>query len=131
MAGPPIAFVAYSSRDAALAQLLPDAVYVANGNNDRVRYEPWVYNDIPGNPIISPILDRIGESAFVVADITTLNLNVVYEIGFTIGSRKRASERISSDIRKLWATRLWHMRPVSSTPLAITSTPTRTIWFGG
>ncbi len=90
MAGPPIAFVAYSSRETALAQLIADAVHVANGNSDRVRYETWVYNDIPGNPIISPILDRIGGSAFVIADITTLNLNVVYEIGFTIGSRKRA-----------------------------------------
>jgi hypothetical protein len=84
MAGPPIAFVAYSSRDTALAQLIADAVYVANGKSGRVRYETWVYNDIPGNPIISPILERIEESAFIIADITTLNLNVVYEIGFAV-----------------------------------------------
>jgi hypothetical protein len=90
MAGPPIAFVAYSSRDAALAKLIADAVYVANGKSDRVRYETWVYNDIPGNPLISPILDRIEESAFIIADVTTLNLNVVYEIAFAIGRRKRA-----------------------------------------
>ena len=90
MGAPPIAFVAYSSRDAALAQLIGDAVYVANGKSDRVRYETWVYNDIPGNPLISPILDRIEESAFIIADITTLNLNVVYEIAFAIGRRKRA-----------------------------------------
>jgi hypothetical protein len=48
VADPPIAFVAYSSRDAALAQLIGNAVYVANGKSDRVRYETWVYNDIPG-----------------------------------------------------------------------------------
>ena len=90
MAGAPIVFVAYLMREASLAQLIADTVYVANGKNDRIRYETWVYNDIPGNPLISPILDRIEESAFIVADITTLNLNVVYEIGFAIGSRKRA-----------------------------------------
>lgn len=90
MVGPPIVFVAYSSHDTALSQLIADAVYVANGESDRVRYETWVYNDIPGNPLVSPILDRIEESAFVIADITALNLNVVYEIGFAIGSRKRA-----------------------------------------
>lgn len=90
MADPPTAFVAYSSREAALARLVEDAVYVANGKSDRVRYEVWVYNDVPGNPLISPILDRIEESAYVIADVTTLNLNVVYEIGFAIGSRKRA-----------------------------------------
>jgi len=90
MTGSPIAFVAYSSRDPALGQLIGDAVYVANGKSDRVRYETWVYNDIAGNPLISPILDRIEESAFIIADITTLNLNVVYEIGFAIGSHRRA-----------------------------------------
>jgi hypothetical protein len=90
MAGQPIAFVAYSSREVAIAQLIADAVYVANGSSNRMRYETWVYNDIPGNPLISPILDRIDESAFIVADVTTLNLNVAYEIGFAIGSKKRA-----------------------------------------
>jgi hypothetical protein len=90
MASPPTAFVAYSSRDHALEQLIGNAVYVANGDSNRVRYESWVYNDIPGNPLISPIINRIEESAFIIADITTLNLNVVYEIGFAIGSRKRA-----------------------------------------
>jgi hypothetical protein len=90
MVGAPIAFVAYSSRDTALSQLIGDAVYVANGKSDRVRYETWVYNDIPGNPVISPILDRIEESEFIIADITTLNLNVIYEIAFAIGRRRRA-----------------------------------------
>jgi hypothetical protein len=90
MSAPPVAFVAYSSRDVDLAKMIGDAVYSANGAFDRVRFESWVYNDIAGNPIISPILDRIEESAFIVADITYLNLNVVYEIGFAIGNGKRA-----------------------------------------
>ena len=90
MANPHLAFVAYSSRDPEVASIVADSVYDANGKSDRVRYETWVYNDIPGNPLISPILARIEESTFIVADITTLNLNVVYEIGFAIGSGKRA-----------------------------------------
>jgi hypothetical protein len=53
-------------------------------------FEPWVFNDIAGAPIISPILAKIDESPFVAADITYLNLNVVYEIGFAIGRGKRA-----------------------------------------
>lgn len=89
MANPPVAFVAYSSHEPAIDRLVGNAVHVANGNSDRVRYESWVYSDIAGNPLISPIIDRIDESAFIIADITTLNLNVVYEIGFAIGRRKR------------------------------------------
>ena len=46
-----------------------------------VLYEPWIFNDIAGNQLASPILQKIDESPFVVADITYLNLNVVYEIG--------------------------------------------------
>ena len=90
MNAPPIVFVAYPSRDADLAKTIEDAVYQANGASDRIRYEAWVYNDIAGNPIISPIINRIDESSFIIADITYLNQNVVYEIGFSIGRRKRA-----------------------------------------
>ncbi len=52
-------------------------------------YDPWQFNDVPGTPLVSPILERIDESPFIVADITYLNLNVIYEIGFAIGRSKR------------------------------------------
>lgn len=85
-----IAFVAYSAQDPQLAGAILEAVSHANARSAAVRYEPWEYNDVSGQPLISPILERIQESSFIVADITYLNLNVVYEIGFTIGSNKRA-----------------------------------------
>jgi hypothetical protein len=92
MTDPLLAFVAYSSRDQAVADLILEGVRRANAllPAQPVRYEPWVFNDSAGNPLISPILERIDESPFVVADITYLNLNVVYEIGFTVGRGKRA-----------------------------------------
>ncbi len=83
-------FVAYSSRDAGLSGGIIDVVRRANALPLPVMFEPWVFNDIAGAPIISPILAKIDESPFVVADITYLNLNVVYEIGFAIGRGKRA-----------------------------------------
>jgi hypothetical protein len=83
-------FVAYSSRDARLSEGIIDAVRRANALPLPVMFEPWVFNDIAGAPLISPILAKIDESPFVVADITYLNLNVIYEIGFAIGRGKRA-----------------------------------------
>jgi energy-coupling factor transporter ATP-binding protein EcfA2 len=84
------AFVAYSSKDMSLSAVIIDGVRRANAvANQPVHYEPWVFNDIAGNPLISPILAKIDESPFVVADITYLNSNVVYEIGFAIGRGKR------------------------------------------
>lgn len=84
------AFVAYPSRDAALAQVIAEGVGKANRMlGKRLRYTPWEFNDIAGNPLISPILEGIESSKFVVADITYLNPNVVYEIGFAIGKSRR------------------------------------------
>lgn len=84
-----LAFVAYPSKDKGVAEIVANAVHRANALDFPVRYEPWIFNDVPGVALASPILSRIEESAFVVADITTLNLNVVFEIGYAIGCQRR------------------------------------------
>ena len=83
------AFVAYPSRDPDLAKSIVQGVAKANRKLNDLRYEPWEFNDISGNPLISPIINGIATSLFVVADITYLNPNVVYEIGFAIGRGRR------------------------------------------
>ena len=84
------AFVAYASHDPAIGQMIIDATRKANSVPQPYRLEGWECNDIPGTPLISPILAQIEGSPFVVADITYLNLNVIYEVGFAIGKGKRA-----------------------------------------
>lgn len=84
------AFVAYSSRDAHLAEIIELGVSKANRKvGKRIQYAPWIFNDIAGNSLISPILEGIDASKYIVADITYLNPNVVYEIGFAIGKSRR------------------------------------------
>jgi hypothetical protein len=83
------AFVAYPGTPEAVAHCITDAVRQANARQRHTIYEFWEDNDIAGRPLIVPILERILKSVFVVADITTLNLNVVYEIGYSIGLGKR------------------------------------------
>ncbi len=84
-----IAFVAYASAESKVTESIEASVRQANALPGPVRFEPWIYNDIPGNALISPIIEKIDDAPFVVADITTLNLNVVYEIGYAIGKSKR------------------------------------------
>lgn len=84
-----IVFVAYSSRDEEVARAVLEGVKRASALVADTFYHPWPYNDIPGTSLVSPILEKIDESAFIVADITYLNLNVVYEVGFAIGRGKR------------------------------------------
>lgn len=81
MADRQVVFVAYSSEDVPLVKIILDAVRGANSLPLPVQYHPWPFNDVPGTPLVSPILEKIDESPFVVADITYLNLNVVYEVG--------------------------------------------------
>jgi hypothetical protein len=85
----PIAFVAYGSQDSTVKGAIELGVSMANAKVTALRYEPWIFNDVPGAPIVSPILQRIDESRFIVADITYLNRNVVFEIGFAIGRKRR------------------------------------------
>jgi hypothetical protein len=49
----------------------------------------WEENDIPGRFIIEPILEQIETSDHLAADITRLNFNVSYEIGYAIGRQRR------------------------------------------
>ena len=86
----PQAFVAYSSRNSHLAEMIELGVAKANRKvGKRIQYQPWAFNDIAGNPLISPILEGIDASKYVIADITYLNLNVVYEVGLAIGKSRR------------------------------------------
>lgn len=92
-------FVAYSSRDASCAGILLDGIRRANSVDAcQYHYEPWSFNDISGRPLISPIIENIDAAPFLVADITFLNLNVVYEIGYAIGARKRVILIRNSDV---------------------------------
>ncbi len=85
------AFVAYPSKDAHLAQLISLGVSKANRmlHLQPLRYAPWAFNDVAGAPLLSPIIEGIESSKFIVADVTYLNPNVVYEVGFAIGRRRR------------------------------------------
>ena len=83
------AFVAYSSRMAALSSMVLEGTQRANAARKDIFFHPWEFNDIAGTPLISPIIDGIDESPFVVADVTFLNPNVVYEIGYAIGRKRR------------------------------------------
>jgi hypothetical protein len=51
--------------------------------------ERWEKNDISGIPLTDPIFSRIVTGEFLAADVTYLNENVTFEIGYAIGTKKR------------------------------------------
>ncbi len=54
-----------------------------------VEVTSWTSLGITGRPIISAICDEIRNSALVIADITNLNPNVLFELGFAVTQNKR------------------------------------------
>lgn len=54
-----------------------------------LKYHFWTKNDIAGRDLVQPIQENISNSALFVTDVTYLNLNVTYEVGYAIGQSKR------------------------------------------
>jgi len=55
-----------------------------------IEFSVWEENDVAGRFIYEPILEEIDEGQMLVADVTRLNFNVVFEIGYALGRQKRA-----------------------------------------
>jgi hypothetical protein len=82
------AFVAYPSQPPLLSESIRTGCELATGRGG-LEFHAWEQNDIAGRPLSDPILDAIATSAFVVADISHLNFNVTFEIGYAVGIKKR------------------------------------------
>ena len=83
-------FVAFAASPSWLFDTISSAIENANASQSQFTFHGWPANDIPGRPLTGPIRSGIYRSSFVVADISTLNLNVTYEVGFAIGTNRRA-----------------------------------------
>lgn len=81
-------FFAYASRPYPLTQVIREAIEKANKTGG-CRYTGWEENDISGRPLTAPIFEGLNSANVLVADITTINFNVTFEIGYAIGIGRR------------------------------------------
>lgn len=95
------AFYAYPGTPNELTQTIRYAVERFNSNSNTHAIEIWEKNDIAGIPLVEPIFTKISHGDYLVADITYLNENVVFEVGYAIGCKKRClllvNENLSGD----------------------------------
>ena len=80
-------FLAYPSRPS-LKEIMRRVREFATHRQD-LRITTWERPDISGGHLISDIVTIIKNSDIVVGDITALNFNVTYELGFALGLGKR------------------------------------------
>lgn len=81
-------FFAYASRPHQLTRVITEAVEIAN-RSGWCRFATWEENDIAGRPLTAPIFSGLENANVLVADITTMNFNVTFEIGYAIGIGRR------------------------------------------
>lgn len=82
-------FIAYPSNPSDVGATIRSAVTILNQSQVELEYVSWEANDIAGRPLILPILESVDAANHMIADISILNQNVVYEIGLGIGKSKR------------------------------------------
>ncbi|QEY57738.1 hypothetical protein FXF61_00435 [Pseudomonas sp. C27(2019)] len=81
-------FYAYASHPPEIGQTIEQAVSAVQ-TSSKVEVKTWKALDIPGHFISEKVLEGIDSCSFLVADISLLNFNVTYEIGYAIGKGKR------------------------------------------
>lgn len=82
------AFIAYPSEPTQIGETF-EAAQAQLRDHSPLVVETWRQIDIPGRFLAEGILKRIDGATCVVADITRLNFNVTFEVGYAIGKGKR------------------------------------------
>ena len=82
-------FFPYSSYLTQIGDTIEEAAKSLNSVSSKFKVTTWKQLDIPGRFIVEKIFEKIEASDIIVADLTHLNFNVVFEIGYSIGSSKR------------------------------------------
>jgi hypothetical protein len=81
-------FFAYPSFPSILGETIEDGVQKLRSRQNFL-VTTWKASEVLGQFIGEKILDDIASADALIADVTRLNFNVTYEIGFAIGKRKR------------------------------------------
>lgn len=82
-------FYAYPSSIVDVKQAIHSAKTILSTTRRDMEIHLWEENDISGRPLTDPIFEGIAESDILVADITAMNFNVTFEMGYAIGLGKR------------------------------------------
>jgi len=93
------AFVAYSSSPAARSETIEQAIKTIHGG-ELVDIVGWRQVAVGGRLIIGAICDEIRKRELFIADVTGLNPNVLFELGYAIAHGKRVWLLFDPNIEK-------------------------------
>lgn len=82
-------FFAYPSQPVEISSTIRSALQIISDELKLEGYHGWEETEIAGRFIIEPILAHINDCEVLAADVTRLNFNVTYEIGYAIARKRR------------------------------------------
>jgi hypothetical protein len=94
------AFFAYPSSLPDTVQAIHGSKAILSTSHRELELHLWEENDISGRPLTDPIFEGIAKADFLVADVTAMNFNVTFEIGYAIGLGKRVHLTRNSNFRR-------------------------------
>lgn len=83
------AFFAYPSGELDAVRSIHDAKANLGTTRRDLELTLWEENEISGRPLTDPIFETIAAADMLFADITTMNFNVTFEVGYAVGLGKR------------------------------------------
>lgn len=83
------AFFAYPSSEPDAVRAVHDAKAKLALSRRELDIRLWEENDISGRPLTDPIFEHIASADMLFADVTVMNFNVTFEIGYALGLGKR------------------------------------------
>ncbi len=81
-------FFAYSNTPFKVNEPISDAVRIIN-KSGTIHIDTWEALNIDGNIIIDEILERIMQSDIFICELSSFNLNVLFELGYAIAKKKK------------------------------------------
>jgi len=82
-------FYAYSSHNVATSFTVQRAIELINSTSNEVRIIDWSSMPNSGKFIVPEICNEIDDAELFMCDLTDLNQNVLFELGYAIATRKR------------------------------------------
>ncbi len=96
-------FFAYPSQPHSLSETIQNTIRQLELDGELrqsgVQFRPWPDVSVVGVRLLSSITDAIDRSVVVACDVTYLNPNVAFELGYAIGSTKRVWVSLDTGIR--------------------------------
>lgn len=96
----------YSSSPEIIANTIEESIKKCQEINVKERWNSWKNLKVSGQIIFCEICKAIRYTKVIVADVTTLNFNLLFEIGFALGLTNRS---VRSEIPAIFATKEYLM----------------------